>query len=364
MPLPGHPDAVEEAARQLGAAAQEIGAGGESIAGHGRAITADWTGLAAPLALARTQQDSANVHRVAEAIDGSVGLLSRYAEELRAAQQDYARGESIVAQGRVAVSSLESAPAPPADAGRERAQQAMDDGAALMRAAQERARVGNEAAARALEALSSSLAGIAPPPSTPPAAAPSALAETGNFVASLGMAALEHPVDALAVAGGGLLAAAGITGALAGAALSLTGGGAVVGVPAGAASAAGATAGVGIAGLGLLDLVTHAATDSSVAPFQVDQRRIRTEGPAPFTPPSDITGMTKHGEEQAETRNGGHGVNDEAMQDAVENPVEEPWYDVARRTYTYEGHDAVVALNERGEVVTTWPRSSRGHRYP
>lgn len=40
----------------------------------------------------------------------------------------------------------------------------MDDGAALMRSAEERARAANEAAARALDAVASSLAGIAPPP--------------------------------------------------------------------------------------------------------------------------------------------------------------------------------------------------------
>lgn len=123
-------------------------------------------------------------------------------------------------------------------------------------------------------------------------------------------------------------------------------------------------AGLGIAGAGLVDLASHVATDSAAAPFQVDQRRTRAEGPAPSPPPSEITGTTKHGEEQAETRNGGRGVNDEAMQDAVQNPVEEPWYDVARRTYTYEGRAAIVALNEKGEVVTTWPRNSQGHRYP
>lgn len=365
MPLPGDPDAVEEACRQLGVLAQAVGACGESVALHGRSITAEWIGLAAPLALARTQQDAANVGRVAEAISGLVGPLGRYDEELRGAQQDHARGESMVAQGRVAVSGLESAPAPAADAGRERAQQAMDDGTALMRAAEERARVANEAAARALDAASSSLAGLAPPP-TPPAAVTttSSLAELGNSAASLGNAVLQHPGALVAALTGGGLVAAGATGVLAGATVSLTGCGAVLGVPGAAVSAAGVATGVGIAGAGLLDLATHAATDSAVAPFQVDQRRIRTEGPAPFPPPRDITGMTKHGEEQAESRNGGHGVNDEAMQDAIENSVEEPWYDVARRTYTYEGHDAVVALNERGEVVTTWPRNSQGHRYP
>jgi hypothetical protein len=362
MPLLGDPEAVEEACRQLAAAAGAVGACGDSVAAHGRAITADWTGLAASLALARTEQDAAHVRRVAEAINGSVGPLARYAEELRAAQQEYARGEAIAAQGRTAPSGLKADAAPAADAGRERAQQATDDATALMGAAEERARVANEATARALEAASTSLAGIAPPPT--PAAAPSPLAETGNVAASLGVAALEHPLDGLAVFGGGALAAVSAAGALGSLALDGTGVGAVAGLPLGGAAAAGVAAGVGIAGAGLLDLATHAATDSSVTPFQVDQRSEPVLGPAPFPPPSEITGMTKHGEEQAETRNGGHGVSDEAMRDAVENPIEQPRYDVERDTYGYIGNHATVTLNSKGEVVTAWPRNSRGHRYP
>jgi hypothetical protein len=242
------------------------------VAGHGRAITADWTGLAAPLALARTQQDAANVQRVTEAIDGSVGPLSRYAEELRSAQRDYARGESMVGQARVAVSGLPSEAAPAADAGRDRAGQATDDGAALVRAAEERARIANEAAARALDAASSSLAGIAPAPSTPPAAATtSPLAELGNIAASLGNAVLEHPLDVLGVAGGAALTAVSAAGAVGSLALDGTGVGAIAGVPLGGGSVAGVAGGVGLAGAGLLDLATHAATDSRVAPLQVDQ---------------------------------------------------------------------------------------------
>ena len=270
MPLPGDPEAAEEVCRQLTAAARAVRACGDSVAAHGRAITADWTSLAAPLALARTQQDASSVQPVAEAVGGSTGPLARYAEELRAAQQDYARGEEMATQGRAAVSGLEADAAPAADTGRGRAQQATDDGAAVMRAAEERARVANEAAARALEAAASSLAGIAPPPTTP-AAAPSPLAETGNVAASLGVAVLDHPLDGLAVLGGGALAAVSAAGAVGSLALDGSGVGALAGLPLGATSAAGVVAGVGIAGTGLLDLAAHAASDSNVAPFQVNQ---------------------------------------------------------------------------------------------
>ena len=151
---------------------------------------------------------------------------------------------------------------------------------------------------------------------------------------------------------------------LAGSAATATGGGALVGVPGAAASAAGVTAGVGLAGAGLIDLVTHAATDSSVAPFQVDQKRNLVEGPAPYPPPTEITGMTKHGDEQAESRDNNHGVSDEAMRDAVDNPTEDPFYDVRRDTYEFRGKDAAVVLNRDGKVATTWARNSQGYRHP
>lgn len=271
MPLLGDPNAVEEACRELAAAATAVQSTGDSVAGHGRSITADWTGLAAPLALARTQQDAANAQRVAQAAHDAVGPLTRYAEELRAAQQDYARGEEMAAQGRAATSGLVASAGPAADTARGRADQAVAGGTALMQAAEERVRIAGEAAARALDAASSSLAGIAPPPAPSAAASTPPMADVGNAVASLGMAALEHPLDVAAVVGGGTLTALGVTGVVAGAVASLTGGGALFGVPGAAASAGGVAAGVGLAGAGLVDLASHAAADSAVAPFQVNQ---------------------------------------------------------------------------------------------
>jgi hypothetical protein len=278
MPLPGDPAAIEDACRQLGAAARSVQSTGESVAAHGRAITADWTGLASPLALARTQQDAANAQRVAQAVDEGVGPLTRYAEELRAAQQDHARGEGMVAQGQAVVSD----PAPAADVGRALAQQVVDDGAALMRSAEERARAANEAAARALDAAASSLTGIAPLPTPPPGGSTSPMAEIGNALASFGMAALEHSLDGLAVIGGGTLAAVSAAGALGSIALDGTGVGLVAGVPLGGASLAGMAAGVGIAGAGLVDLATHAATTAPSHRFRSTRMRtIRASSSAP-----------------------------------------------------------------------------------
>ena len=161
-----------------------------------------------------------------------------------------------------------------ADTARDQASRAVDDARSIMDAAEERALVANETAARALAAASAALPGAAP--STSPTAAPapggvgSTVAEMGDVAASLGNAALRNPLDGLAVLGGGALAALGVVGAVASVPLDATGVGAIVGAPLGAASVAGVVGGVGIAGTGLLDLATHAATDSRVAPFQVN----------------------------------------------------------------------------------------------
>lgn len=273
MPLPGDPDAIRAASERIAAAVRAFQAAHESVAGHGRAVVTDWTGLAAPLALARVEQDARDLQQVAAAGDQTVAPLGTYAEELRAAQQDYARGEAMLARGQAAYAASGSGAVAAADTARDEASQAADDARSIMDAAEERALVANETAARALEAASAPLPGAASP--TSPDAAPadrtgSTVAEMGNVAASLGNAALRNPLDGLSVLGGGALAAAGVVGALASVPLDATGVGAVAGAPLGAASVAGVVGGVGIAGTGLLDLATHAATDSRVAPFQVN----------------------------------------------------------------------------------------------
>jgi hypothetical protein len=86
------------------------------------------------------------------------------------------------------------------------------------------------------------------------------------------------------------------------------------------------------------------------------------ETPHPPSPPTRITARTKHGDGQAQMRDG-HGVSDRAIDDAVENPLKPPQAQ-PNGTYKYEGTDAVVILNERGELVTTWARNSNGWRQP
>ena len=74
-----------------------------------------------------------------------------------------------------------------------------------------------------------------------------------------------------------------------------------------------------------------------------------------------ITGYTKHGAEQALGRDGGIGVSNMAIMDAVNNPVKAPVIQSGGTT-KYIGHDATVVLNQEGKVVTTWANSSVGTR--
>lgn len=91
-----------------------------------------------------------------------------------------------------------------------------------------------------------------------------------------------------------------------------------------------------------------------------------TEETPPFPPPTEITGVTEHGEQRVFYGRDGHGVSDKAMHDAVANPTYPPSFrpDQYGGAYEYEGKDAVVVLNKDGEVVTTWPTNSNGWRNP
>lgn len=83
----------------------------------------------------------------------------------------------------------------------------------------------------------------------------------------------------------------------------------------------------------------------------------------PDSAPKSINGYTKHAEEQIVDRDGGLGVSKEALEDAFNNPVrdvERRVDDQGRVSYRYTGEDAVVAVNEKGEVVTGWPKNSSG----
>lgn len=85
----------------------------------------------------------------------------------------------------------------------------------------------------------------------------------------------------------------------------------------------------------------------------------------PFSPPGRINGLTEHGAQRVDGRDG-HGVNDNAMQDAVNNPIEPPKFmpDQYGGTWRYIGKDAEVSLNENGQVTTAWAKNRNGWRNP
>lgn len=91
-----------------------------------------------------------------------------------------------------------------------------------------------------------------------------------------------------------------------------------------------------------------------------------TPGEPPFPPPGHINGFTGHGQERIQDRDG-HGVNDGALNEAVEHPLNAPRFkldDQGRGSYAYEGPDAVVVLNQDGQVVTAWAKNQNGWRHP
>lgn len=193
-------------------------------------------------------------------------------------------------------------------------------------------------------------------------------ADTGshllNGAASVLNAVVNHPGDAVMTAAGIGLTMISATGEGAGLVLDATGVGAIAGVPLNVVSAAGMVAGGSMAAAGAMNIAKNAAGDDHVSPMQTNQSA--TGGGAaepPFEPPKGISGKTEHGETQMAGRDG-HGVNDAAAHDAVNNPVKAPRYKPDRYggTYRFTGKDAIVNLNEKGEIVTAWARSRAGWR--
>jgi hypothetical protein len=91
-----------------------------------------------------------------------------------------------------------------------------------------------------------------------------------------------------------------------------------------------------------------------------------TEDTPPFPPPTRINGLTEHGAEQVNGRDG-HGVNDSALQDAVAHPIGPPMFELdekGRGAYAYVGKDATVILNKDGQMVTAWANNRNGWRHP
>src|SRR5205085_402858 len=133
------------------------------------------------------------------------------------------------------------------------------------------------------------------------------------------------------IAGGAGLDAGGLL-------LDATGVGAVVGVPADVAGTAMVVGGAGLTAYG----ASQAGGD--IAKLMSDSRTGSGQGQSAVAgnAPKQITGRTAHGEEQALHRDG-HGVSDDAMNDAFKNPVQ-PVQLQPNGTYKYVGKNATVVL--------------------
>ncbi|WP_051386370.1 putative T7SS-secreted protein [Actinokineospora inagensis] len=186
-----------------------------------------------------------------------------------------------------------------------------------------------------------------------------------NGVASFGNAIVHHPGEVFTAAAGMGLTAISAVGEGGGLLLDATGVGAVVGIPVNAVSAAGMATGIGITTASMAALAIQAGGDDHVEPVQPDNGGGSGGGEPSFEAPKEITGRTEHGEQQIQSRDG-HGVNDEAVVDAVANPTKPPRYipDKYGGTYRYVGQNATVNLNKAGQVVTAWARNSAGWRSP
>ncbi|MEW6385156.1 RHS repeat-associated core domain-containing protein [Stenotrophomonas hibiscicola] len=75
-----------------------------------------------------------------------------------------------------------------------------------------------------------------------------------------------------------------------------------------------------------------------------------------------ITGYTKHGLNQAISRDGGRGVSAKAILSAVKEPAKVAEQAGGKTAYT--GKDAKVVLNGEGKVITAFPKNSEGLRDP
>ncbi|MGH8085511.1 MAG: hypothetical protein ACREPV_09575 [Lysobacter sp.] len=75
-----------------------------------------------------------------------------------------------------------------------------------------------------------------------------------------------------------------------------------------------------------------------------------------------ITGYTKHGLNQAISRDGGRGVSPKAILSAVKSPIKVAEQAGGKTAYT--GQSAKVVLNSEGKVITTIPKNREALRDP
>jgi hypothetical protein len=93
-------------------------------------------------------------------------------------------------------------------------------------------------------------------------------------------------------------------------------------------------------------------------------RSLAQEAPAASEGVADgkVTGYTKHGLNQAISRDGGKGVSPKAILDAAKNPMETTGQSGGRTKYV--GNDATVVTNKDGKVITAHAHNQESVRDP
>lgn len=293
--ISGKPEAIEDNARVLRARADSAD---DAAQGLLAVDTGSWTGPAAQAFHDKFSYEPRKWFAATDALDSAADALDDYAGTLRWAQSQAAEAIAAWNRGQEATQQAQAAhdqaatqavaanqPAPPAfiDPGEAGRQAARD---MLNRARTQLSEAGDNAAAILRGAMDT-----APQESSWLSDLGHTLANAGadvvNGLASFGNAALNHPLDVLAAAGGlGLttISAAGFGG---GTVLDATGVGAVAGVPVQAVSAAGMASGVGITTAAMADLGQHASGDDNVEVI----KKSGDTGPEPTATPKPAEGL-------------------------------------------------------------------------
>jgi len=275
--VPGDPDAIAENGAALRVRAKAAGDAGDGL----RSIdTGAWTGTAAERFHEKFSYEPGRWFTAADAMQAGAGALDDYVATLRWAQGQAAEAIRLWNQGASSTARAKTeyeSSAKRAQAAQHSLAPFSDPGEidrSQARSILTTARNQVQSAGRMTAATLLDKASLAPEKS-------SWLDDVGDFLhdagghvvnglASFGNAALHHPGSvALAAAGIGL-AALSAGGEGLGLALDATGVGAIAGVPLNVVSAAGIATGVGITGVAMADIASHAGGDDQVSPVDTE----------------------------------------------------------------------------------------------